>query len=179
MNKIILLSLIGVLLMGQVEIKSQNIKPRVIVMTDGEIDDHSSMIRFLLYTCDVDALAIIETNSMFQKTGHSDADWYEKQLKAYKQVYPNLIKHNPDYPTYEKLKNISFVGDEDYDHLKDLRDLRWDLVPGYKVIFSPDDWPDTPGSDKIVEILLESNPDPVYLQAWGIHLHSYSLSQMV
>ena len=35
--------------------------PRVIVMTDGEIDDHSSMIRFLLYTCDVDLLAIIQT----------------------------------------------------------------------------------------------------------------------
>lgn len=55
-------------------------KPRVIVMTDGEIDDHSSMIRFLLYTCDVDLQAIIETNSIFQRDGHSNEDWYEKQL---------------------------------------------------------------------------------------------------
>jgi hypothetical protein len=31
-------------------------KAQVIVMTDGEIDDNSSMIRFLLYTFDVDLL---------------------------------------------------------------------------------------------------------------------------
>ena len=40
-------------------------KPRVIVMTDGEVDDRSSMIRFLLYTSEMDVLAIIETNSIF------------------------------------------------------------------------------------------------------------------
>jgi len=142
-------------------------KARVIVMTDGEIDDHSSMIRFLLYSCDVNVLAIIETNSMFQKTGHSKEDWYEKQLEAYRQVYPKLIKHNPDYPSYEKLKSISFTGDEDYEHLKGTRELRWDLVPGYKITFKPDNWQDTPGSDAIVKILLENNPAPVYIQAWG------------
>ena len=127
-------------------------KPRVIVMTDGEIDDHSSMIRFLLYTCDVEVLAINETNSMFQKTGHSDEDWYEKQLKAYKQVYPNLIKHNSDYPSYEKLKNISFVGDEANEHLEDKQELR--LGPGYEITYGskPDNWADTPGSDAIVKI---------------------------
>lgn len=63
------------------------VKPRVIVMTDGEIDDHCSMIRFLLYTCYVDPLAIIETNSIFQRKGHSKEDWYEKQLEAYEKVY--------------------------------------------------------------------------------------------
>ena len=142
-------------------------KPRVIVMTDGEIDDHSSMIRFLLYTSDLDVLAIIETNSMFQRNGHSDEDWYEKQLAAYEQVYPNLIKHNPDYPLPDKLRNISFIGDEDVSHLEGLRDKRWELIPGAEITYRPDDWPDTPGSDKIVEILLDDNPDPVYIEAWG------------
>ncbi|HEX8314144.1 MAG TPA: nucleoside hydrolase-like domain-containing protein, partial [Flavisolibacter sp.] len=91
---IILISLIPVFAMAQKEAK-----PRVIAMTDGEIDDHSSMVRFLLYTCDIDLLAIIETNSVYQKKGHSKEDWLEKQLAAYEQVYPNLIKHNPSYPT--------------------------------------------------------------------------------
>lgn len=164
-----LVLLVAAILVGSAIAQAQvkNKKPRVIVMTDGEVDDHSSMIRFLLYSCDVDVLAIIETNSMFQKTGHSNEDWYEKQLEAYKQVYHNLIRHNPDYPTYEKLKSISFIGDEDYAHLKDTRELRRELVPGYKITFKPDDWLDTPGSDKIVEILLDQNPSPVYLQAWG------------
>ena len=142
-------------------------KPRVIVMTDGEIDDHTSMIRFLLYTCDIEVCAIIETNSMFQLHGHSTKDWYEKQLDAYEKVYPNLIKHHPDYPTAEYLRSVSFVGDEDIEHLKGTREIRWDLVPGYKITFRPDDWADTPGSDKIVEVLLEDNPATIHLQAWG------------
>lgn len=167
MKKLLILCLLIFMFKGNLSAQNHDAKPRVIVMTDGEVDDHSSMIRFLLYSCDVDVLAIIETNSMFQRYGHSKEDWYENQLKAYKQVYPNLIKHNPDYPSYEKLKSISYIGDEDYDHLKDTRKLRWDLVPGYKITFKPDNWPDTPGSDAIVDILLENNPAPVYLQAWG------------
>jgi len=142
-------------------------KPRVIVMTDGEIDDHSSMIRFLLYTCDIDLLAVIETNSIFQRDGHSDEDWYEKQLEAYGQVYPNLIKHNPDYPTADYLKSISFIGDEEHDHLRGLREKRWELIPGAEITYEPSNWADTPGSDKIIEILLEDKPDPVHIQAWG------------
>lgn len=150
---------------GQLIAQQDKARPRVIVMTDGEIDDHSSMIRFLLYTSDVEVLAIIETNSIFQKDGHSKEDWFEKQLEAYKQIYPNLIKHHAKYPTYEKLKSISFLGDEDDDHLKNLDQKS--LIPGGNITYRPDDWPDTPGSDKIVEILLEKNPAPVHIQAWG------------
>lgn len=167
MNKIFLLSFIGVFLIGLTESKSQTTKPRVIVMTDGEIDDQSSIIRFLLYTCDVDVLAIIETNSILQKKGHSKEDWYEKQLEAYEKVYPNLIKHHSDYPSAEELRKISFVGDEEYEHVKELKGKRWELIPGGDIMIKPDDWPDSPGSDKIVEILLEDNPDPVHIQAWG------------
>ncbi|MBC8052549.1 MAG: DUF1593 domain-containing protein [Sphingobacteriaceae bacterium] len=144
-------------------------KARVIVMTDGEVDDHSSMVRFLLYTCDIDLLAIIETNSCYQKNGHSKEDWYEKQLAAYEKVYPNLKKHNPDYPTADEIRKKSFVGDEDINHLIDVtsRAERDAQKPGGKVQYMPDAWPNTPGSDKIVEILLDKNPDPVIIQAWG------------
>lgn len=144
-------------------------KPRVIVMTDGEIDDHSSMIRFLLYTCDVDTQAIIETNSVYQRSGHSKKDWYEKQLDAYEKVHPNLIKHHPDYPTADYLRKISFVGDEDREHLMKVtsRAERDAQIPGAPVQYMPDEWPDTPGSDRIVQVLLDPNPDPVYIQAWG------------
>lgn len=150
-------------------VAQKEVKPRVIVMTDGEIDDHSSMIRFLLYTCDIDLLAIIETNSVYQKKGHSKEDWLEKQLAAYEQVYPNLVKHNPGYPTAAELRSKCFVGDEDSSHLMlvTTRDERKAQVPGGKVQYMPDAWPNTPGSDEIVEILLGKNPAPVHLQAWG------------
>jgi hypothetical protein len=140
-------------------------KPRVIVMTDGEIDDHSSMIRFLLYTCDIELLAIIETNSVFQRNGHSDELWLEKQLDAYEQVYPNLIKHNPDYPSANKILSVCFIGDEDENHLKAYPGKP--VFPGKEVIYKPDNWNDTPGSDRIVEVLLEKDNRPVHIQAWG------------
>jgi len=144
-------------------------KPKVIAMTDGEIDDKTSMVRFLLYSCDIDLQAIIETNSVYQRSGHSREDWYEKQLEAYEQVYTNLIKHNPDYPTAGEIRKKSFIGDEDSTHLAKVtsRDERNAQKPGGRVQYMPDDWANTPGSDKIVEILLDKDPAPVYIQAWG------------
>jgi len=167
MKKVVVVILLVVISIGNLIASDQNSKPRIIVMTDGEIDDHSSMIRFLLYTCDVEVCAIIETNSIFQREGHSKEDWYDNQLDAYAKVYSNLIKHNPDYPTPEYLKKVSFIGDEDHDHLRGLIKKRWELKPGAKTTFTPESWKDTPGSDKIVEVLLEKNPEPVYIQAWG------------
>ena len=87
-------------------------KPRVIATTDGEIDDRSSMIRFLLYACDFDVAGIVQVNSRFQKHGHSDKMWIEAQLEAYEQVLPNLRKHRSDYPDAEKLRGVMRVGNE-------------------------------------------------------------------
>jgi len=148
----------------EVEIQSQESKPRVVVMTDGEVDDRSSMIRFLLYTNDVELLAIIETNSVYQREGHSKNDWYDKQLDAYEEVHPNLIKH--DYPTAEQIRALSYIGDEDPAHIV-VDNRSPGRRPGMEPQIKPDDWADTPGSDRIVEILLDEDPRPVYIQAWG------------
>ena len=164
--KILLFLLSVFVLIGPDETRSQSTKPRVVVMTDGEIDDRSSMIRFLLYTNDVELLAIIETNSVYQREGHSTKDWYDKQVEAYEQVHPNLIIHDPDYPTADEIRARSYVGDEDSNHIVVHRNSQ-DRWPGGKVEISPANWADTPGSDRIVEILLEQDPRPVYIQAWG------------
>lgn len=161
-----LIALLAILHIGAMETKAQDTKPRVIVMTDGEIDDRSSMIRFLLYTNDVELLAIIETNSVYQREGHSNKDWYDKQVDAYGQVHPNLIIHDPDYPTVDEIREKSYIGDEDPDHIIVDRNSPA-RRPGMDPQVLPDDWPDTPGSDRIVEILLEKDPRPVYIQAWG------------
>ncbi len=165
--KYLFLSFTLTLIISIVYGQAPDVRPRVIVMTDGEIDDHSSMVRFLMYSCDMEVCAIIETNSIFQREGHSKEDWYEKQLEAYEEIYPNLKKHDPYYPTPKHLKEVSFIGDEDQDHLRGLKEKRWELIPGAKITFTPENWKDTPGSDKIVEVLLEKNPAPVHIQAWG------------
>ena len=169
MKEFLIINCLVLFSIGNTIASDQNTKPRVIVMTDGEIDDQSSMIRFLLYTSDFDVEAIIETNSIFQRKGHSIEDWYEKQLNAYQEIYPNLVMHNQDYPTPQRLREISFVGDEDEAHLKDLwwKNLFVKMIPGAPVTHKPDNWEDTPGSDKIVEVLLNDDPRSVYLQAWG------------
>ncbi len=142
------------------------LKPRVIVMTDAETDDRCSMVHFLLYTNDMDVEAIIQTNSCFQRRGWSSEPWLKQQLDAYEKVYENLKVHDPDYPTPEFLRSRVFIGDENPDHIG----IGWEapqLIPGCEPVIDPSDWEDTPGSDQIVKVLLEDDPRPVFLQAWG------------
>ena len=125
-------------------------KPRIIVMTDGEIDDRCSMVHFLLCSSDFQVDAIIETGSQFQRDGWSIDPWLEEQIDDYAKVYPNLLIHNPDYPTPEYLKSICFVGDEDKSHLVQI--VPSITYPGVEPKIDPSSWKDTPGSDRIVEV---------------------------
>lgn len=128
-------------------------KPRVIATTDGEVDDRSSMVRFLLYSCDFDVAGIVEVNSKYQKNGHSRELWIDKQLEAYEQILPNLRKHNPDYPDAGQLRNVMRVGNE---NIKDL----W-VAP------SDMETKDTPGARLIIDTLLDDDPRPVHVLSWG------------
>ena len=116
-------------------------KPRVIVTTDGEIDDECSMVRFLLYANECDVEGIVTSSSQYHWQGHKWAgdDWVQPYLKAYAEVYPNLIQHDPGYPTPEFLQsrtcpgNVKAEGDMDEE---------------------------TAGSERIVEVLLDES-DPI------------------
>jgi hypothetical protein len=123
---------------------------RVIVTTDGEIDDRCSMVRFLLYTNEWDVEGIILSSSQYHWQGSrvwAGNDWVERYLGAYAKIHPNLIKHDANYPTADHLRSRVFVG-----NIKSEGEM--DEV--------------TPGSQRIVEVLLDhSDPRPIWLQAWG------------
>lgn len=123
-------------------------RPRIVATTDGEIDDRCSMIRFLLYANEWDIAGLIYCSSRFHWEGHawSGTDWIECQIDSYAQVYDNLKEHDPNYPSPDELRDLVYVGNIDDAGAMD---------------------EDTPGSDRIVEVLLDDNPEPVYLQAWG------------
>lgn len=128
-------------------------KARVIVLTDGETDDRDSMLRFLLYSNEMDVAAIIQTNSIHQKDGHSrntQEYWLEELIEAYGEVLPNLRVHDKAYPTEAFLLGRIYIGDEERKHLA--------KVPPFE---------DTPGSKRIVQVLLDDDPRPVWVQGWG------------
>ncbi len=87
-------------------------RPRVIVTSDGEIDDECSMVRFLLYANEWDVEAIVTSSSQYHAHGHNWAgdDWIDPYVAAYAQVYPNLVKHDAGYPTPEYLQACTLLG---------------------------------------------------------------------
>lgn len=124
-------------------------KPRVIVTSDGEIDDECSMVRFLLYANEFDIEGIITSSSQYHWHGHRWAgdDWLDPYLEAYSKVYPNLLLHDKAYPSPEYLKSIAHLGNVETEG-------EMDSI--------------TAGSQHIVKVLLdESDDQPIWIQAWG------------
>ncbi len=157
MKKLFLLSFIGILFIGEAMSKEvidefkadSSVKPRIIVTSDGEIDDQCSMIRFMLYTNECDVEGIISSSSQYHAHDHHWAgdDWIEPDLAAYAKVYPNLIKHDPAYPTPEYLRERIALG-----NVKTEGDMA-----------EP-----TAGSNLIVKVLLDKTDErPIWFQAWG------------
>ncbi len=149
MKNQILLCLLLLLATQNVLAQNEEIKPRIIVTSDGEIDDECSMVRFLLYANEFDIEGIITSSSQYHWHGHKWAgdDWLDPYLDAYEKVYPNLIKHSKEYPSPEYLKSIAFLGNVETEG-------EMDSI--------------TPGSQHIVKVLLdESDNQPIWLQAWG------------
>jgi hypothetical protein len=126
-----------------------SVKPRTIVTTDGESDDKCSFVRFLLYTNDFDVEGLIYTNSMWHLKGNG-TQWMHDFIDEYAKVRDNLLVHQKDYPTAEFLKSRLYAG-----QLEEVG------------LASVGEGKDTPGSDRIVEVLLDDDPRPVWLQAWG------------
>ena len=144
-------------------------RPRTVVTTDMEQDDYASLIRYLLYTNDLDTEGIVYTASRFHWAGDGkgtefflpgreyatpQTSWrwtgtrtiQDEALAAYAEVYPNLRQQAAGYPTPRSLLGKVRVGNVD---------------------FEGEMSHDTAGSDLIRDLLLDHDPRPVYLQAWG------------
>ncbi|HRE05831.1 MAG TPA: DUF1593 domain-containing protein [Opitutaceae bacterium] len=125
-------------------------RPRVLVTTDGEVDDECSMVRFLLYANEWDVEAIINSSSQYHWQGSklwAGTDWVHRYLDAYQAVHANLVRHDPRYPTAEFLRSRLYVGNIKAEG--EMEEI-------------------TPGSQRIVEVLLDRrDPRPVWVQAWG------------
>lgn len=141
--------LVAVTLVSSFEAVQARGEPRVIVTSDGEIDDECSMVRFLLYANEWDIEGIVTSSSQYHWQGHRWAgdEWVEPYLEAYAKIYPNLVKHDPAYPTPEYLRARTLLGNVKAEG--EMEEV-------------------TAGSQHIVKVLLDESDDrPVWLQAWG------------
>ncbi len=152
-----------------------NPRPRIVVTADPELDDNNSLLRFLLYSTDVQVEGLIYASSQFHLKGDGkgtkrlvpgreytrfglnicpceswrwapDERFIHDAVEAYEKVYPNLKVHNPDYPSPDDLKSKIRFGNVEFDG---------------------DFSKDTPGSDLIKSLMLDDQPGPLYITAWG------------
>lgn len=165
------------LLVNQVHAQApaQRVRPRIIVTADPELDDNNSLIRFLLYSSDLDIEGLIYASSQFHWTGDGkktkwfvpgreynrfglnlcpceswrwakDERFIHDAVDAYAKAYPNLKVHNPAYPAPSLLQSKIRFGNIEFDG---------------------DFSKDTPGSDLIKSLILDNKPGQLFITAWG------------
>jgi hypothetical protein len=161
----------------QQAISKADLRPRIILTTDPELDDLNSLIRFLLYSSDLRIEGLIYASSQFHWKGDGNGTkwfvpgreytragldicpceswrWAENErfihdaVETYEKVYRNLTVHNDKYPTPEELKSRIRFGNVEFDG---------------------DISKDTSGSELIKTAILDDETGPLYLAAWGGH----------
>ena len=160
---------------GFAQTLSKEKKPRIVITADPELDDNNSLIRFLLYSTDLEIEGLIYASSGFHWTGDGkgtkwsvprreysrfglnlcpceswrwakDEHFIHDIVGAYEKSYPNLKIHNANYPTPEYLKSKIRFGNIEFDG---------------------DISKDSPGSELIKSLILDDKPGQLFITAWG------------
>jgi hypothetical protein len=150
-------------------------KPRIIITADPELDDNNSLIRFLLYSDNLDIEGLIYASSGFHWKGDGkgtkwsvpgreyvrfglnlcpceswrwakDEKFIHDIVGAYEKAYPNLKVHNPEYPAPATLKSKIRYGNIEFDG---------------------DISKDSEGSNLIKTLILDDKPGQLFITAWG------------
>lgn len=125
-------------------------RERMVVLTDIEADpdDTQSLVRLLLYANSIDIEAIVATTSVHQRTRIAPES-VRKVIDAYGKVQSNLMLHEPGFPTAQSLQSRVTQG-----------------VPLYGMLGVGDD-KDSPGSNRIIELLDADDERPLWVSVWG------------
>lgn len=125
-------------------------KPRVIVLSDigNEPDDAQSLVRFLLYTNEIDVLGILATTSTWLREMVLDQRMRD-HVTAYGKIRDNLLVHAPGYPTEEELQS------------------KIKVCPAVYGMAAVGEGHDSEGSDHIIEVIDAAEDGPIWLSVWG------------
>lgn len=125
-------------------------RPRVIVLTDieNEPDDAMSLVRFLVYANSWDTEALIATTSV-HLPDRTAPQRIEAIVRAYGKVRDTLEVHDKGFPTGDSLLAVIRSG-----------------VPRYGMA-GVGAGHDSPGSEKVIEVVDADDPRPVWVCVWG------------
>jgi len=124
--------------------------PRVIIISDigNEPDDQMSLVRFLMYSNELDIEGLIATTSTWQKTA-SHPETMHALIQAYGQVRPNLLLHAKGWPSAEDLNRKVFAGQ-----------------PAYGIAATGKD-KTSEGAKAIIQAADRDDPRPLWICLWG------------
>ncbi|MNW42051.1 hypothetical protein D3C74_192140 [compost metagenome] len=138
------------------KVENKTTKARTVITTDGEVDDMNSVIRFLLYSNEMDLSGIVLTSSVYHYAGDEKAgikpfrwtgtQWVTDMIDAYGEIYPNLIKHAEGYPKPEYIKSVTKIGNISNKGEMDK---------------------ETEGSNFLKTLFLDDDKRDLYVQTWG------------
>lgn len=131
-------------------LNAQSIKHRLVVLSDIEADpdDTQSFVRLMLYTNMIDIEGLIATTSVWQKNKVAPES-IRKIIRAYGKVQPNLLKHQPGFPSAATLLSLVKQGAAKY---------------GMQGVGKGQD---TEGSDWIIKLMEKPDTRPLHVSVWG------------
>lgn len=114
-------------------------------------DDIQSMVRFLLYTNDLDIEGLIASSGTFANIANKEN--VLDILNLYDQVDENLRNHDPNYPSASYLRSVTWEG----------RSGNWGK-PASEIL---GEGKDSDASEAIIKIVDHDDPRPVWICVWG------------
>lgn len=148
--------------------KTQQLKPRLVVLTDiapndVEPDDMESLIRLLVHADQFEVEALIATTGWSNTGGSERIDLIYDALDAYEKDLPNLKKRSGqlEFDDDESKQRIGYWPSADY--LRS-RTVLGSIKMGMKHIGEGNN---SKGSNLIVELADENDDRPVWIAVWG------------
>ncbi len=125
-------------------------KQRVIVLSDigNEPDDQMSLVRFLLYSNEMDVEGLIATTSTWQR-GKASPEIMKAVIAAYGKVRPNLMQHASGWPSEAALDALVSSGQ-----------LKYGMAAT-----GPDKM--TAGAQAIIDAADKPDRRPLWISVWG------------
>lgn len=140
------------------------IRNRLIVLTDindkkivwAEHDDIQSLVRLLLYSCDISIEGIIAVTSCYLRDGarKENLQVIHDVIDSYGKCLDNLKVHRDGYSSVEYLKSISCCGIDRYG-------------TRYKRGFGSLKYSDNAGVKLIIDALEKNDDRPIFFAIWG------------